>query len=179
MPAIAMRLWSEELRSGTIEILLTLPLQIPSVVIGKFLAAWCFASIGLGLTFPIWLTVHYLGEPDHGVILIGYLGSLLMAGGYLSICTCLSALTKHQITAFILGVAVCFVFTVSGFPIILDAFSLWGPDWLIEGISAISFITRFGNMTDGLLNLDDVFFFFSLIGFWLFANGIVIELNKT
>ena len=178
MPAIAMRLWSEELKSGTIEILLTLPLTISSVVIGKFLAAWFFALIGLGLTFPIWLSVSYLGDPDHGVIVIGYLGSALMAGGYLSICACLSALTKHQITAFILGVACCFIMTVSGFPIVLDAFSLWGPEWLIDGVAAFSFMTRFNNMIDGLINLDDIFFFVSLIAFWLFTNGIVIEMNK-
>lgn len=179
IPAIAMRLWSEERKSGTIELLLTLPLRVPSIVLGKFLAAWCFASIGLLLTFPIWLSVTYLGAPDHGVILIGYIGSLLMAGSYLAICACLSATTKHQITAFILGVAVCFTFTVAGFPIVLDAFSTWAPNWVIDTIASLSFNTRFNNIIKGFVNLDDIFFFVSLIVFWLFANTLLVELNKT
>ena len=179
MPAIAMRLWSEELKIGTIEILMTLPITVWSIVLGKFLAAWCFAAIALVLTFPLWITVSYLGNPDHGIILAGYLGSLLIAGSYLAMCACLSATTKYQITAFILGVAVCFTFTVSGFPLVLDAFSTWTPQWFTELIASISFITRFNDTIQGVLHLHDIFFFLSLIVLFLFVNVLVIEMYRT
>ncbi len=178
MPAIAMRLWAEERKAGTVELLLTLPIGLADIIVGKFLAAWVFTAIALALTFPIWLTVAYLGQPDHGVILASYIGSLLMAGGYLAICSCISATTKNQIVAFIVGVLVCFLFTVAGFPIVLDAFAGWAPDLVLQVISSFSFITRFNAIIEGVIDARDVIFFVTLIVFWLFANAIVVDLKK-
>jgi ABC-2 type transport system permease protein len=118
IPAIAMRLWSEERRSGTIELFLTLPISMAEAVLGKFLAAWAFTGIALALTFPLWITVNILGNPDNGVILAGYVGSLLMAGGFLAIGACMSAITKSQVIAFVLSASICFLFTVSGASIV-------------------------------------------------------------
>ncbi len=178
MPAIAMRLWAEERRSGSIELLLTLPVGLFDVVVGKFLAAWCFTAIALALTFPIWLTVSLLGHPDQGVILAGYLGSLLMAGGYLAICACLSAATRNQVIAFVVGVIVCLLFTVSGTPIVLDLISSWAPHALVETIASFSFLTRFESIVQGVIDVRDLIYFASLIAFWLFANAVVVELRK-
>ena len=130
VPAIAMRLWAEERKSGAIELLLTLPVSLWSTVLGKFLAAWVFVIIALSLTFPMWITVNYLGQPDHGVIIASYLGSILMAGGYLAIGSCVSAATKNQVIAFVISVVVCFLFTVSGAPIVLDFFAAWAPQMI-------------------------------------------------
>ena len=127
VPALAMRLWAEERRSGTMELLLTLPVPLWATVVGKFLAAWAFAGLALILTFPIWITVNYLGHPDNGVILASYIGSFLMAGAYLSIGACISATTNNQVIAFIISVVVCFLFTISGAPLVLDAFRAWAP----------------------------------------------------
>ncbi len=129
VPAIAMRLWAEERKSGTIELLLTLPVTMWQAVLGKFLAAWVFLGIALALTFPMWLTVAYLGAPDHGVIVASYIGSWLMAGAYLSVGACISALTKNQVIAFVATLVVCLLFTLAGFPLVLDAFSGWAPAW--------------------------------------------------
>ena len=178
MPAIAMRLWAEERKAGSIELLLTLPVRLSSVVLGKFLAAWAFTGIALFLTFPMWITVTVLGKPDHGVILAGYLGSLLMAGGYLAICACLSATTRNQVIAFVTGVIVCLLFTVSGTPIVLDALATWAPNTLGEAVASFSFLARFGSIVDGVIDLRDLIYFVSLIGFWLFANAVVIESRK-
>ncbi len=127
VPALAMRLWAEERRSGSMELLLTLPVPLWATVVGKFLAAWAFAGLALVLTFPIWITVNYLGHPDNGVILASYIGSFLMAGAYLSIGACISACTNNQVIAFIVSVVVCFLFTISGAPLVLDAFRSWAP----------------------------------------------------
>ena len=178
MPAIGMRLWAEERRSGSIELLLTLPVGLFDVVVGKFLAAWCFTAIALALTFPVWLTVSFLGHPDQGVILAGYLGSLLMAGGYLAICACLSAATRNQVVAFVVGVGVCLLFTVSGTPIVLDVVSAWAPHTLVQAIASFSFLTRFESIVQGVIDLRDLIYFASLIAFWLFANAVVVELRK-
>ena len=125
VPAITMRLWSEEKKSGTIELLTTLPVSTLNIVLGKFMAAWLFTLLALILTFPMWITVNYLGTPDNGVIMASYIGSLLMSGGYLSIGIFISSLTKNQVIAFIVSVTICFLFTVSGLPIVLDFFSNW------------------------------------------------------
>ncbi len=178
MPAIGMRLWAEERKSGTVELLLTLPISLSAAVLGKFLAAWCFTGIALFLTFPLWITVALLGTPDHGVILAGYIASLLMAGSYLAICSCISATTKNQVIAFIVGVVVCFLFTVSGFPIVLDAFTAIAPPLMVETIASFSFITRFSAIVEGVIDVRDLVFFASLIVFWLFANAIVVDLKK-
>ena len=178
IPAITMRLWAEERKSGTIELLMTLPIGLSAIVLGKFLAAWAFTAIALALTFPIWLTVGYLGNPDHGVIIAGYLGSLLMAGGYLAIGCCLSAITRNQVIAFVITIVVCFVFTVSGAPIVLDFFATWAPRFLVELVGSFSFLRHFNSIVDGVIDLRDIIFFASLIGVFLFANAIAVEVKK-
>lgn len=178
IPAVAMRLWAEERRSGSVELLLTLPISVPQAVLGKYFAAWCFTAIALALSFPIWITVNILGDPDNGVILAGYLGSLLMAGAYLAIGACFSALTKNQVIAFVLAAAVCFLFTLSGSPMVLEAMSAWLPQAVVETIASFSFLTHFQGIAKGVIELRDVVFFASVIGVFLFANSIVIDLNK-
>jgi ABC-2 type transport system permease protein len=178
VPALAMRLWAEERRSGTMELLLTLPVPPWVTVVGKFLAAWVFAGLALALTFPIWLTVNYLGNPDNGVILAGYIGSFLMAGAYLSIGACISATTDNQVIAFIVSVSVCFLLTISGAPLVLDAFQGWAPLFLVEAISSFSFLTHFAAISTGVVDLRDLIFFFSLIALFLYANILIIDLRK-
>ncbi len=178
VPAISMRLWAEERKSGTIELLLTLPVTMFEAVLGKFLAAWAFCAIALVLTFPIWISVNYLGDPDNGVILASYLGSLLMAGGFLAIGSCISGATRNQVVAFILTVVVCFGFLLSGIPLVLDAFRGWLPQALVDAIASLSFMTHFGAIAKGVVDLRDLLFFAMVIGFWLVANAIVIDLKK-
>lgn len=178
IPALAMRLWAEERRGGTIELLLTLPVTIYQAVAGKFLAAWAFSGIALLLTFPIWITVNYLGEPDNGVILASYLGSLLMAGAFLAIGACVSALTRNQVIAFVVSAVVCLGFVLSGFPLVLDFFSSWAPDFLVQAVSSFSFLSHFNAISEGVIELRDLIYFVSLIAFWLFANAVIIDLKK-
>src|ERR1700742_1740356 len=179
VPAISMRLWAEERRTGTMELLLTLPVPLWATVTGKFLAAWAFIAVALALTFPIWITVNYLGSPDNGVIVASYIGSLLMAGGYLAIGACISATTANQVIAFVVTVVVCFLFTISGAPLVLDFFRAWAPLTLIEAVSSFSFITHFSAITAGVLDLRDLIFFFSLIALFLTANVAILDLKKT
>lgn len=178
IPAISMRLWAEERKSGTLELLLTLPISIPAAVAGKFLAAWAFSGIALALTFPMWITVNILGDPDNGVILASYVGSLLMAGGYLAIGSCLSAATKNQVIAFVASVAVCFLFTVAGTPLVLDFFSLWAPAALSSAIASFSFLAHFNAIQQGVIDARDLVYFFSLIALWLFAAIVLIDMKK-
>ncbi len=178
VPALAMRLWAEERKSGSIELLMTLPLTRFEAVAGKFLAAWAFAGIALLLTFPMVLTVNYLGEPDNGAILAGYLGSWLLAGGYLAIGSCMSALAKNQVIAFILAVAACFLFMLSGVPLVLDAFSQWAPQWLLDAVASLSLLTRFDAVSKGVIDLRDLLYFVSLIVAWLAATAVAVELKK-
>ncbi|WP_339834648.1 ABC transporter permease subunit [uncultured Parvibaculum sp.] len=178
IPAISMRLWAEERRTGSIELLLSLPVPLWAAVLGKFLAAWAFSGLALALTFPMWLTVNYLGDPDNGVILAGYLGSFLMAGGYLAIGSCLSAVTRNQVIAFVVSVAVCFLFTVSGLPIVIDFFSGWAPQQILNTIASFSFLTHFNAITRGVIDLRDIVYFATLIGAWLIACGIVVDMKK-
>lgn len=178
VPAIAMRLWAEERKSGTIELIMTLPIPLASLVVGKFLAAWAFCGVALALTFPIWLTVSFLGDPDHGVIIASYIGSLIMAGGYLAIGSFVSALTKNQVIAFVVGAAICFLFTVAGAPIVLGFFQGWAPQLVIDTLSAFSFLTHFQAISKGVIDLRDLVYFVSLIGFFLFANAAIVELKK-
>ena len=178
IPAIAMRLWAEERKEGTIEMLLTLPVTMWEVVAGKFLAAWAFTGIALALTFPMWITVNILGNPDNGVIAASYIGSLLMAGGFLAIGSCMSALTKNQVIAFILSVVVGLGFILSGFPMILNLFSGWTPHFILDAVSSFSFLTHFHSISKGVLDLRDIFFFLTLIAFWLFATATIIDMKK-
>lgn len=178
IPAISMRLWSEERKSGTIELLMTLPVTLGEAVLGKFLAAWCFTAIALALTFPMWITVNYLGNPDNTVILFGYLGSLLMAGGFLAIGSCLSALTKNQVIAFVISVVICFLIILSGYSIVLDFFRAWAPQAVVDAISSFSFLTHFDSIKKGVIDARDVLYFGTLIAFWLYANTLVIDMKK-
>jgi ABC-2 type transport system permease protein len=178
VPAIAMRLWSEERKSGSIELLMTLPVTVWQAVVGKFLAAWAFTTVALALTFPVWITVNYLGDPDNGVILAGYLGSLLMAGGFLAIGSCISAANRNQVVAFIITVVICFLFLLAGFPLVLDFFAGWTPRPVLDAISGISFLTHFQAISKGVLEVRDVLYFLFLIAVWLYATVVVIELKK-
>lgn len=178
IPALAMRLWAEERKSGTIELLLTQPVTLADAVLGKFLAAWAFAAIALLLTFPMWITVNYLGEPDNGVILSAYLGSLLMAGGFLAIGSCFSAITRNQVIAFVLTAVVSLAFVLAGFPLVLNFFTGWAPQVLVDTIRSFSFLSHFDAISKGVIDIRDIIYFVSLIAFWLYATVLVIELRK-
>jgi ABC-2 type transport system permease protein len=178
IPAIGMRLWSEERKSGTVELLMTLPVSLPEAVIGKFLAAWIFSGVALVMTFPMWITVNYLGNPDNTVILASYIGSFLMAGGFLAISSCISALTKSQVIAFVISVVICFLFILSGFPMVLDFFTGWAPQTLVDAVASLSFLTHFNSIQKGVIDLRDIIYFAVLIVFWLYANVITMEAAK-
>lgn len=178
VPALAMRMWAEERKSGTIELLMTLPITRFESVVGKFLAAWLFAGIALLLTFPMVITVNYLGSPDNGAILTGYLGSWLLAGAYLSVGSCMSALAKNQVIAFILTVSLCFLFVVSGFSLVLDVFNNWAPQWLLDTVASFSFLMRFQAISKGVIDVRDLLYFLSFIAAWLTATAVVIDLKK-
>lgn len=178
IPAVAMRLWAEERKTGTIEILMTLPVTTTEAVLGKYLAAWAFSGIALALTFPMWITVNMLGDPDNGVILASYVGSFLMAGAFLAIGSCISALTKNQVIAFIVAATVCFLFTMSGLDLVLNFFRPWAPEFFVRTIASMSFLTHFVAVMKGVIELRDLIFFGSLIIFWLFANIVVVDLRK-
>jgi ABC-2 type transport system permease protein len=178
VPAVSMRLWAEERKSGTIELLLTLPVTMWQAVAGKFLAAWAFIGIALVLTFPIWITVNYLGDPDNGVIFASYIGSLLMAGAFLAIGSCISAATRNQVIAFILTVVICFVLLLAGFPLVLNFFGAWAPQGLVDAIAGLSFLTHFTSIGKGVIDLRDVIYFLLMIAVWLYANAVVIDMKK-
>jgi ABC-2 type transport system permease protein len=169
-----MRLWAEERRVGTVELLMTLPVTVWQAVLGKYLAAWAFTGIALMLTFPVWITVNYLGDPDNGVVIAAYIGSFLMAGAYLAIGACISALTKNQVIAFVVAVVVCFLFTITGLPMVTNLFSSWAPQAVIETISSLSFVTNFQNISRGVIDARNLVYFASLIVFWLFVNTLVV-----
>ncbi len=178
VPAIAMRLWSEERKIGTIELLLTLPVSTTQAVLAKFLAAWAFTAIALMLTFPLWLTVNYLGTPDNGVILASYTGSLIMAGAYLAVGACFSALTSNQVIAFVLAALVCLIFSVGGTPIVLEFFTGWAPAGVIDTIASLSFMSNFRAIARGVIDVSALVYFASVIAFFLFANVILVDLYK-
>lgn len=177
VPALTMRLWAEERRLGTIELLLTLPITPAQAVVGKFLAAWAFCGVALLLTFPLIITVNILGEPDNGVILTGYLGCLLVAGAYLAIGAAISALTRNQVIAFVLAVAGCFLFAAAGSPVVTEFLTSNLP-LLAEVARGLSISERFNGFTRGVIGARDVIFFASFIAFWLFANAVILEHKK-
>lgn len=178
IPALSMKLWAEERRSGTIELLLTLPISPAGAVVGKFLAAWVFAGIALLLTFPLWVTVNRLGDPDNGAILTGYIGSLLMAGGFLAIGSAVSAANKSQVIAFVISVVLCFVMLLLGFGSVQEFFGGWVPGPLLDTLSTFSFLTQFDMLSRGVIEARSVVFFASLIGCLLVANVIIVDLRK-
>jgi ABC-2 type transport system permease protein len=177
VPAITMRLWAEERRLGTIELLLSLPITQTQAVLGKFLAAWLFCAIALALTFPFVITVNILGQPDNGVIASGYVGALLVAGSFLAIGSALSAATKNQVIAFVLGLAVCFIFAVASYPLVTDFLSHNVPV-LADVARHIAVVDRFQDFTRGVVSLRDLIFFATFIGFWLFLNAVIVEQRK-
>jgi ABC-2 type transport system permease protein len=157
---------------------MTQPVTLWDAVLGKFLAAWIFTALALALTFPLWITVNYLGHPDNGAIVAAYLGSLLLAGGFLAIGSCMSALTRNQVVAFILGVVGCFAFLLAGFPLVLDIFRSWAPQTLIDAIASLSFLTHFDSIVKGVIDVRDLLYFAMLTGFFLLATAIALELRK-
>ncbi len=179
IPALSMRLWSEERKSGTIELLMTLPVSVGAAVIGKFLAAWTFTGIALALTFPVWLTINYLGHADNPVIALSYFGSFLMAGAYLAVGACVSAFTRNQVIAFVFSFVICLVFVLAGFPMVMDIFQGWAPPALINAVGRMSFLSHFESITKGVIDLRDAIFFLSFIGCWLMANVIAVETGKS
>ncbi|QDV07598.1 ABC-2 family transporter protein [Planctomycetes bacterium Poly30] len=178
IPALSMRLWAEERRSGTIELLMTLPISTANAVVGKFLAAWAFTGVALALTATNWLSVNYLGDPDNGVILASYIGSFLMAGAFLGLGSMLSSITKNQISAFVLTFSVSLLFVLAGFPAVTDAVSGWAPDVLTESVRNLSFLFHFDAITRGVVDARDALYFLSLIALSLFATAIIIDLKK-
>lgn len=178
VPAISMRIWSEERKTGTIELLMTLPVSLWQAVLGKFFAAWLFISLAVALTFPIWLTVNYLGTPDNGAIVTAYLASILMAGGFLAIGCCISAASQNQVVAFIISLTACFAMLLAGTPMVLDFFSTWAPNLFISAIANLSFLKHFNNLSKGVIELSDLSYFLLVIICWLYATTILLDLKK-
>jgi ABC-2 type transport system permease protein len=177
-PALGMRMWSEERRSGTIELLLTMPITPWQAIVGKFLATWAVVAIALALTFPVVITVNYLGNPDNGVIFAGYIGSLLLAGAYLAITAMTSAMTRNQVVSFILAVVISLFLILAGYPPVTNSFITWASPWLVEGIASFSFITHAEGIQKGVLDSRDILYFLSVIGFSLFTTSIVIRAHR-
>lgn len=179
VPAVGMRLWSEERKSGTIELLFTLPVTMGQALAGKFVAAWLFVGIALFLTFPIIITVSYLGNPDYGIIFSSYLGSFLLAGGFLSVTCLFSAMTKNQVISFVLSVVACFAMLMLGVGVFTDFLNRFFPVWLSESISAFSFYTHFQSFQRGLIDSRSLVYFVSMMVFMLAANAVVLEHKKS
>lgn len=179
VPAVTMSTWAEERASGTLELLFSLPVTISQAVLGKFLAAWGFIGICLALTFPIWITVNYLGDPDNGVVLAGYVGSWLMAGAFIAIGTCMSTSTRSQIIAFILTAAVCFLLLLVGQPQVLDFFQDAVPPKLLGAMGQLSIARHANAIARGVLDLRDLVYFFATIVAWLAASVVILDLKRT
>jgi ABC-2 type transport system permease protein len=178
VPAVGMRMWSEERRMGTLELLLTMPITAWQAIVGKFLASWAVIALAVLLTFPFVLTVNYLGHPDNGVIFASYIGSLLMAGAYLAISAMTSALTRNQVISFILSVVFLLFLILAGWSPVLDLLGQWAPEWLINTISAFSVMTHFVSIQNGVIDSRDILFFLSVIVFALFATGVILRAHR-
>ena len=178
VPAVGMRLWSEERRQGTMELLLTMPITTWQAILGKFLASWAFLAIALLLTFPIVLTVNYLGDPDNGIVFAGYIGSLLLAGAYLAISSMTSAMTRNQVVSFIVSVVICLFLIIAGFGPVTDSLTSWGSAGLVDTIASFSVITHFDPFQKGIVDIRDVIFFLSVIAFALFTTGVIIRAHR-
>ena len=178
IPAVSMRLWAEERKSGTIELFLTLPIRLSEAVLAKFLAAWVFVGIALALTFPFWVTVRVLGDPDNGVILASYIGSWLMAGAILAIGAAVSAATKNQVTAFVVTASLVFILIAAGTQTVMGLFEGWAPEGLIHAVVAASLFGHFTAITRGVLDLRDLFYFVSIMAAFLGANAVLVDLTK-
>src|SRR5215471_13338031 len=178
VPAVGMRLWAEERRVGTIELLLTMPITAWQAIVGKFLASWIFLGVALFLTFPIWFTVNYLGAPDNGVIFAAYLGSWLMAGAYLAISCVTSAMTRTQVVSFVISVVICLFLILAGVRPVIRLLEGWAGPWLVDTVTSFSVITHFDGFQKGVLDSRDVLFFFSLIGFSLFSTSVILRTHR-
>ena len=178
MPAIGMRLWAEERRSGTIELLMTLPVRTWELVTAKFLAGWAFVGVALLLTAPMWITVNYLGTPDNGVIAASYIGSWLMAGAFLALATCMSALTKNQVIAFIVATILGFLLVMAGFDLVLASVRGWAPAFITEMVQSLSFLAHFSRLSLGVIELPTAVFFISMIVLCLWINVQLVDLKK-
>ena len=178
VPAVGMRLWSEERRLGTIELLLTMPVTTPQAILGKFLASWAFLAIALGLTFPLVITVNILGKPDNGVIAAGYAASLLLAGAYLALSCMTSALTRNQVISFILSVMLCLALILVGFAPVIEILERWASPDVVEAVAGFSVLTHFDGMQKGVIDSRDLLYFLSVIGFALFATGVIIRAHR-
>jgi ABC-2 type transport system permease protein len=199
VPAVSMRLWAEERKSGSIELLLTQPVTLWQAVLGKFFAAWIFVGIALALTFPSWITINYLGNPDNGAVFAGYLGAFIMAGAYLAVGSCMSALTNNQVIAFVLTAVVCFLFALAGYPAVTEwsrGLFDWAASWsfmgagardavqyvggaITDGIAGLSFLTHFENISKGVLALRDLLYFTLVIVFFLLSSAALLEAHKS
>jgi ABC-2 type transport system permease protein len=199
VPAVSMRLWAEERKSGSIELLFTQPLTVWHAVVGKFLAAWIFIGIALALTFPTWITVNYLGDPDNGAVLAGYIGAFLMAGGFLAVGSCMSATTDNQVIAFVLAFLVCALFTLAGYSVVTEwsralfegiaSWEMWGTGMragvesigamVTDGLAGMSFLTHFEKIMKGVLDLRDVLYFALVIVFFLLASSVLLDARKS
>ncbi|MDQ3622078.1 MAG: ABC transporter permease subunit [Verrucomicrobiota bacterium] len=178
VPAVGMRMWSEERRLGTIELLLTMPITPWQAIVGKFLASWAIVALALALTFPVVITVNYLGNPDNGVIFAGYVGSLLMAGAYLAISAMTSAMTRNQVVSFILSVVLSLFLILAGYPPVTNLLVQWASPWLVDGIAAFSVMTHFDSIQKGVIDSRDVLYFLSVIAFSLFTTGVIIRAHR-
>jgi ABC-2 type transport system permease protein len=178
VPAAGMRLWSEERRLGTIELLLTMPITAWQAIVGKFLASWLFLALALALTFPVWITVEYLGEPDNGVIICAYVGSALMAGSYLAIACMTSAMTRNQVVSFIISVVLCLFLILAGWPPVTRLLDSLGWPWLTNLAAALSVMTHFEGFQRGVLDFRGLVFFLSIIGFALFTTGVILRSHR-
>ncbi|MGA0325800.1 MAG: ABC transporter permease [Limisphaerales bacterium] len=179
VPSVGMRLWSEERRQGTMELLLTMPVAPWHTILGKFLASWAFLALALLLTFPIILTTTYLGEPDYGPIACGYIGSIFLAGGYLAVSSMTSAITRNQVISFILSVVICLFLVLAGYPPVTDMLVNWAPGWLVDTVTSFSVMTHFFSFQRGVLDPRDIVFFLSLIGFCLFSTSVILRSLRT
>ena len=178
VPAVGMRMWSEERRLGTIELLLTMPVTPWQAIVGKFVASWAVVALALVLTFPMWLTVNYLGNPDNGVILAGYVGSLLMGGAYLSITAMTSAMTRNQVVAFIVSVVLSLFLILAGYPPVTNMLVSWAKPWIVEAIASFSVMTHFESLQKGVLDSRDILYFLSVMGFSLFTTSVIVRTHR-
>jgi len=179
VPVATMGLWAEERRSGTVELLLTMPVTLLDTILGKFFAAWLFIAIAIGLTFPIVITIAYLGNPDMGVVFCGYLGSILLAGVYVSVGMLTSSITRSQVISFILSLFICLLMVLSGWEPVTAFFVQWAPNWLVEAVAAFSFFPHYESMARGVVDLRDVAYYVSVIVFMTFATHMVVENRKS
>lgn len=175
VPAAGMRLWSEERRLGTLELLFTMPITAWQAIIGKFLASWIFLMLSLALTFPVVITVRYLGNADMGAIFAGYFGSVMLAGAYLAVTCMTSAVTRNQVISFILSVVICFFLILAGWEPVTNLLVRWAPDWLVNTVAAFSVMPHFAGFQRGVIDFRDILFFGSLTVFPLFITGVILR----